>query len=158
LFAALFPKKITQLFAELVAHLDRVRSPSSRIWDIYLYTLVGSRNHGQKAMKNKQTVLFAVLAVAIGILSNCTTPPTQPDPVVTSMQRCMEAIDRMPDGPAKYAAYEKLNQIVTQERQTQAMELSALAAEQAALSAEPTPYVAPTPIKVQIVPSPYGGY
>jgi hypothetical protein len=69
----------------------------------------------------------------------------------------MAMIAQMPDGPAKVAAYEKLNQDIYQERQTRAMELSALSAARMA-EPQPTPYVnpVPTPIQVQIVPNPYG--
>ncbi len=104
-------------------------------------------------MNKKQITLLAALATAIALLGNCAAPQ---DSYVAVVQQRMAMIDQMPDGPAKAAAYDKLSQDIDRERQTRAMELSALSAAQSS-EPKPTPYVDPfpTPIQVQVVPSPY---
>jgi hypothetical protein len=105
-------------------------------------------------MKNIH-VISGLLLVAVSVLSNCAAPG--PDPYLTYIEQRKAMIAQMPDGPAKAEAYDKLIQEIDRERQTRAMELSAISQAQMA-EPKPTPYVNPfpTPIQVQIVPNPYG--
>jgi hypothetical protein len=102
--------------------------------------------------------LTALAAATSMALSNCAAP--QPDPYVVYINQRLAAIKAMPDDTpsqraAKEAAFDKWEQDVDRERRTRAME--SIAESQARIAEpQPTPYVFPTPIRVQVVPNPYG--
>lgn len=89
--------------------------------------------------------LFVIIA---SMMSGCAE-----DPYVAMMDRNLKQIQQMPDGPAKDAMLREGIADIDRERQTRAMEDSARAQRDMANS---VPYVDPypTPIQVQIVPTP----
>ena len=87
--------------------------------------------------------LSGCLALAASMLNGCAE-----DPYIAYIKQKEAMIDQMPDGPDKFIAYQNLAQEINQERRTRALERIA--------EPQPTPWINPfpTPIQVQIVPSP----
>src|SRR6266849_7277022 len=98
-------------------------------------------------MKETSVIVVGLLIVAVATLSNCAAPG--PDPFVQYIEQRKAMIEQMPDGPAKAAAYDKLNAEIDRERRTRAMELSALSQARMA-EPQPTPYVNPFPTPIQV--------
>jgi len=127
-----------------------------------------------------------MVLVAILLSSCASTPSVQNNETVNQIQQAeaahnarVSAIEAMPDTPERYVLLKRENdawgqyldgmQKIFDHAEQSLHTWSEIDANDAAADAlraqaltsaqpQPTPYVAPTPIQVQIVPNPYGGY